>query len=81
VAVAFRIFALLGNFVATVLVSTVMVFLLLRIMPGDPATVALGIEATPDQLEAWRNEHGTNAPVIAQYFDWLGGLLRGNFGT
>jgi peptide/nickel transport system permease protein len=79
--VAFRIFALLGNFVVTVLVSTVMVFLLLRIMPGDPATVALGIEATPEQLDAWRNEHGTNAPVIAQYFDWLGGLLRGDFGT
>jgi peptide/nickel transport system permease protein len=81
VAVAFRLFALLGNFIATVLASTVVVFLLLRIMPGDPATVALGIEATPVQLESWRNEHGTNAPVIAQYFDWLGGLLRGDFGV
>jgi peptide/nickel transport system permease protein len=78
--VAYRILALLGNFVATVLVSTIVVFLLLRIMPGDPATVALGIEATPEQLDAWRNEHGTNAPVISQYVDWLGGLLRGDFG-
>lgn len=76
----YRLLALLGNFVATVLASTVVVFLLLRIMPGDPATVALGIEATPDQLEAWRTEHGINAPVITQYFEWLGGLLRGDFG-
>ncbi|MFF2300489.1 ABC transporter permease [Arthrobacter sp. NPDC058127] len=78
---AFRLFTLIGNFIATVLVSTVVVFLLLRIMPGDPATVALGIEATPDQLDAWRSEHGTNTSVVAQYFDWLGGLLRGDFGT
>lgn len=78
---AVRLLKLLGSFIATVLVSTVVVFLLLRVMPGDPATVALGIEATPDQLVAWREQHGMNTPLVVQYFEWLGGLLRGDFGV
>ena len=76
-----RLLKLFGSFLATVLVSTVVVFLLLRVMPGDPATVALGIEATPAQLEAWRAEHGVDAPLVVQYLQWLGGLLRGDFGV
>lgn len=76
-----RLLKLVGSFAATVLVSTVVVFLLLRVMPGDPATVALGIEATPEQLDAWREQHGMNAPLVVQYFQWLGGLLQGDFGV
>ncbi|ROS28592.1 peptide/nickel transport system permease protein [Rathayibacter sp. PhB127] len=78
---ALRMLALVGNFLATVLVSTIVVFLLLRVMPGDTATVALGIEATPEQLAAWRDANGTDAPLVVQYLDWLGGLVRGDFGT
>lgn len=76
-----RLLKLAGSFLATVLVSTVVVFLLLRVMPGDPATVALGIEATPDQLAAWRAEHGVDAPLVVQYLEWLAGLLTGDFGV
>lgn len=76
-----RLLKLAGSFLATVLVSTVVVFLLLRVMPGDPATVALGIEATPEQLAAWRAEHGVDAPLVVQYVEWLGGLLTGNLGV
>lgn len=76
-----RLLKLAGSFLATVLVSTVVVFLLLRVMPGDPATVALGIEATPEQLAAWRAEHGVDAPLVVQYVEWLGGLLTGDFGV
>ncbi|KQQ05329.1 MULTISPECIES: ABC transporter permease [unclassified Rathayibacter] len=78
---ALRMLALVGNFLATVLISTIVVFLLLRVMPGDAATVALGIEATPEQLDAWRAANGTDAPLVVQYLDWLGGLLRGDLGT
>lgn len=78
---ALRTLGLIGRFLATVLVSTIVVFLLLRVMPGDPATVALGINATPDQLEVWREENGLNVPLVTQYLEWLGGLLRGDFGT
>ena len=76
-----RTLALVGRFLATVLVSTIVVFLLLRVMPGDPAAVALGIQATPEQLEAWRETNGLNTPLSSQYLEWVGGLLRGDFGT
>jgi len=79
--VVVRTLALVGRFLATVLVSTIVVFLLLRVMPGDPAAVALGIQATPEQLEAWRETNGLNTPLSSQYLEWVGGLLRGDFGT
>lgn len=78
---AIRMLVLLSHFVATVLVSTIVVFLLLRVMPGDPATVALGIQATPEQLDVWREMNGLNTSLFSQYIDWMGGLLRGDFGT
>lgn len=58
-----------------------MVFVLLRIAPGDPAAVALGVNATPEALAARRAELGTDRPLIVQYLDWIGGMLAGNFGT
>lgn len=56
------------------------VFVLLRIVPGDPAAVALGINATPEAIEAKRAALGTDRPLIVQYLDWVGGLWRGHFG-
>lgn len=56
------------------------VFVLLRIVPGDPAAVALGINATPEAIEAKRAALGTDRPLIVQYLDWVGGLCRGHFG-
>ncbi|QTX03463.1 ABC transporter permease [Agromyces archimandritae] len=76
-----RILVSLGQFAITVLVATMIVFLLLRVMPGDPAVVALGINATPDALDAWRHEHGTDRPLWLQYLEWMGGLVTGDFGT
>lgn len=54
--------------------------MLLRIVPGDPAAVALGINATPEAIEAKRAALGTDRPLIVQYLDWVGGLWRGHFG-
>lgn len=65
----------------TYLVATVVVFLFMRLIPGDPAQIALGVNATPELLEQTRKEFGTDQPLIVQYFDWAGGLLRGDFGT
>lgn len=56
------------------------VFVLLRIVPGDPAAVALGINATPEAIETKRAALGTDRPLIVQYLDWVGGLWRGHFG-
>lgn len=76
-----RLLKLAATLVATVWASTVLVFVLLRVMPGDPATVALGTEATAAQLVAWRVENGTDQPLAAQYLAWVAGLFRGDFGT
>lgn len=78
---AVRILINLLRFVASYLVATVVVFLFMRLIPGDPAQVALGVNATPELLEKTRHEFGTDRPLIVQYFDWVGGILRGDFGV
>ncbi|MBW4538766.1 MAG: ABC transporter permease [Myxacorys chilensis ATA2-1-KO14] len=60
---------------------TLAVFLLLRLIPGDPAIVLAGERATPDQVEALRNQLGLNQPLVFQYFAFLGNLLRLNLGN
>lgn len=78
---AIRILINLARFVVTYLVATIVVFLFMRLIPGDPAQIALGVNATPELLEQTRKEFGTDQPLIVQYFGWAGGLLRGDFGT
>ncbi|MHA3683710.1 ABC transporter permease [Leucobacter sp. HY1910] len=78
---AIRILINLARFAVTFLVATVVVFLFMRLIPGDPAQIALGVNATPELLEQTRKEFGTDRSLFAQYFEWFGGLLRGDFGT
>ncbi|MET8352555.1 ABC transporter permease [Micromonospora sp. NPDC005206] len=59
---------------------TLVSFFLLKMTPGDPAATALGPDATQEQLDAMRAELGLNKPIWQQYTDWLGGILRGDFG-
>lgn len=66
--------------IPTVLILMTVVFFLMRIT-GDPITAALGGRLTPDQLAARRAEAGYDRPLIVQYFDYLGGVLTGDFGT
>ncbi|GAA4374492.1 ABC transporter permease [Paeniglutamicibacter cryotolerans] len=76
-----RILTNLLRFVATFIAATVMVFLLLRAVPGDPAKIALGEHSTPELLAQMQKEFGTDRPLIVQYFDWVSGLPFGDFGT
>jgi peptide/nickel transport system permease protein len=69
-----------GLLVVALLVASVLVFLLLRLLPGDLAAVIGGVEATPERLDAIRDELGLDRPLIAQYFEWMGGVLTGDFG-
>lgn len=78
---AIRLLINVARFAVTYLVATVVVFLFMRLIPGDPAQVALGVNATPELLAETRKQFGTDRPLIVQYFDWAGGLLRGDFGT
>ncbi|MFP7364317.1 ABC transporter permease [Corynebacterium callunae] len=62
-------------------VASVLIFLLMRVVPGDPAAIALGVTATPESLAALQAQLGTDQPLITQYFSWVSGMLAGNFGT
>lgn len=68
-------------FFFTYLLSSLMIFLLLRVLPGDPARViAGGREATAEQIEEIREKLGLNASMPEQYVTWLGNFLRGEWG-
>ncbi|KYP79614.1 ABC transporter permease [Ferroacidibacillus organovorans] len=59
---------------------SVMVFSLIHLIPGDPARVILGQDATPGAIAALREQLGLNKPLIVQYLDWVGNVLHGNLG-
>jgi peptide/nickel transport system permease protein len=61
-------------------VASLVVFLLLEVVPGDPAAYMLGLNATPEAVAALRTELGLDAGPAARYFAWVGGMLHGDFG-
>lgn len=71
----------LGLLVLGLAVASVLIFLSLRVLPGDVAQLIAGGEATPQQVAAVRSSLGLDAPLWAQYGAWMGGLVRGDLGT
>ncbi|MHA3724690.1 ABC transporter permease [Leucobacter sp. HY1910] len=67
--------------VITLLLVSVLIFFATQAMPGDVARVILGVNATPERLETLREQLGLNLPLSTQYFNWLTGILRGDWGT
>lgn len=67
--------------VPVILIVTVGVFVLVRVIPGDVAALRLGANATPEQLEQFREDNGLLRPLPVQYGDWLLGVLRGDLET
>jgi len=67
--------------VPTLLGLLLLIFLIARVMPGDPVRLALGPEATLEQAEAFRAELGLDQPLWKQFVDYVVGLTRGEFGT
>ena len=67
-------------FAVSLVLASAVVFAFMVVLPGDPARVALGVQATPEALAATRAEFGLDRPYVVQYADWVGGLLRGDFG-
>jgi peptide/nickel transport system permease protein len=68
------------SLVPVLLVVAVVVFMLLRWVPGDPAAVIAGESATAEQVAALRQRMGLDQPVTHQFALWLGQVLRGDFG-
>lgn len=70
----------LGLLVLGLAVASVLIFLSLRVLPGDVAQLVGGTQASPEQVAALRESLGLNAPLWQQYADWIGGLFRGDLG-
>ena len=73
-------FRRLTALMVTLLVASLLIFLLLEILPGDPAAVILGVGAQEDTLRALRTELGLDLPAPVRYLNWLGEVLQGNLG-
>ena len=67
--------------IAGLLVSSVVIFLTLRVLPGDVAQLIAGTQASKETVEALRQSLGLDRPLIVQYLDWIGGVFRGDLGT
>ncbi len=59
---------------------SVLVFVTMRLIPGDAAVVFLGTKPTPEAIAAFREKAGLDQPMYIQYFDWIGRLVRGDMG-
>jgi hypothetical protein len=66
--------------VVLLFVVSAMTFVLTAIAPGDPAATILGTSATPEAVEELREQLGLNEPIVVQYWTWLQGAIRGDFG-
>ena len=65
----------------SLLVASVVIFLALEVVPGDPAAYMLGINAQEDTLAALRAELGLDQSRVERYLSWVGGMVQGDFGT
>lgn len=75
--IASRFAALLLSLVA----ASVVIFFVLEVLPGDPASFMLGINARPDTVAALRDQLGLNGAPLDRYLQWMLGLLHGDFGV
>ena len=73
-------FRRLTALMVTLLVASLLIFLLLEILPGDPAAVILGVGAQEDTLRALRAELGLDLPAPVRYLNWLSEVLQGDLG-
>lgn len=64
----------------SLLLASLVIFLLLEVLPGDPAQFMLGLNATPEAVAKLRSALGLDAPLVTRYFDWMLGLLHGDLG-
>ncbi|WP_219418390.1 ABC transporter permease [Pseudonocardia nigra] len=71
----------LGGVVAVMVVLVVATFLIIQLIPGDPARTVAGPDATPEQVAETRARLGLDLPLFEQFARYVGGLLRGDLGT
>ena len=69
------------SMIVTLLAVSFLVFVAFAVIPGDPALAQLGTEATPERVEALREEMGLNQPLLISYGSWILNMLKGDMGT
>ena len=76
-----HVFRRLIEAVPVVVLASILVFSLLHVVPGDPATNLAGSDATDDDVQTIRHQLGLDRPVVEQYLSWVGDAVRGDLGT
>jgi len=71
----------LGWLIVSLLMASILVFTVVNVLPGDVAAVILGTSATPQALDTLRHQLGLDQPGWLRYIQWVGGMLRSDFGT
>ena len=65
----------------SLVVASLVIFAVIEVIPGDPASYMLGLNASPEAVDALRDQLGLNGSPVARYLGWIGGMLTGDFGT
>ena len=71
----------LASLIISLAIASLAIFFVIEVVPGDPASFMLGINAQPDTVAALRADLGLDQPKFLRYLDWVGGMLTGDFGT
>ena len=71
----------IAAFAATLLFVSALVFVVVRVLPGDPVLIIMGTEGSPEAADRLRRAMGLDRPVAVQYLEWLAGALRGDLGV
>ena len=67
--------------VVSLVLAMVVLFVLLRLLPGDPSNALLSVNATPEQIAAAQEQVGSNLPLWQQFTAWFGDMITLNLGT
>ena len=71
----------LGLGLVTLFIVSIVIFAAIEMLPGDFAKSILGQAATPETVAAFQKEIGLDKPPVTRYFEWIGGVLQGDFGA
>ncbi len=71
----------IGLLLLTLVLISIVTFVITNILPGDVATMILGTRSSPEKLAALQNTLGLNDPLVVQYGRWIWGLLQGDLGS
>ncbi len=72
----------LGSLLLVLFGVSIVTFAIVPLLPGSPARVTLGVQATPEAVAALERRMGLDRPLVTRYLDWIGGIVtRGDFGT